>query len=120
MTLRHRLCSGPLLWSGLCKPRFGRLSWRLYWWSCPRGEMTDSESIHPLTEAATRIARGQTCSEFVRDSSVDSGMLCRRCGVANPPYLSFGVGMPTRKVYCLHHIPPRYRIKVWWQERRHA
>jgi hypothetical protein len=38
ITLRHRICSGRFLWTGLCEPRFGELSWRLYWWSCPKGE----------------------------------------------------------------------------------
>lgn len=32
---------------------------------------------------------------------------CDRCGVDNPDFLSFGVGHPTRRTYCLHHIP-------WW------
>lgn len=32
---------------------------------------------------------------------------CAHCGKANPPHLSFGVGHPTRRTYCLDHIP-------WW------
>jgi hypothetical protein len=41
MTLRHRICSGSLLWSRLCRPRFGELSWRLYRWSLPKRAFDD-------------------------------------------------------------------------------
>lgn len=45
------------------------------------------------------------------------GCAKRGCDKVNPPYLSFRGG---DKGYCLDHIPLRYRIKVWWQERRHG
>lgn len=45
---------------------------------------------------------------------------CARCGEIKPTWDSFGVGCPTRKVYCLNHIPLRYRLKVRWQEWRRS
>jgi hypothetical protein len=47
-----------------------------------------------------------------------SGCAKRGCCRVLTDYQSFGVGCPTRLVYCLEHIPLRYRVKVWWQERR--
>lgn len=43
---------------------------------------------------------------------------CAKCGEVQPDWWQFGVGCPTRKVYCLHHIPLRYRLRVRWQEWR--
>ncbi len=44
---------------------------------------------------------------------------CAKCGTTNPDYLAFETGWPNRiRYWCLHHIPLRARIKVWWQERR--
>jgi hypothetical protein len=45
---------------------------------------------------------------------------CDRCGAINPDYLSFGVGFPTRRTYCLHHIPWHIRLKMWLKERLHG
>jgi hypothetical protein len=42
---------------------------------------------------------------------------CARCGLVNPDWLSFGVGFPTRRAYCLGHIPWWIRLKMWWRER---
>lgn len=38
---------------------------------------------------------------------------CARCGKVNPDWLSFGVGHPTRRAYCLGHIPRWVRFKMW-------
>lgn len=45
------------------------------------------------------------------------GCAKRGCDAVNPDYLSFGAR--NGKGYCLHHIPFRSRLRVWWQE-RHA
>ncbi len=45
---------------------------------------------------------------------------CARCGTVNPDWLSFAVGHPTRRTYCLNHIPWWIRLKLWWRERLHA
>lgn len=43
---------------------------------------------------------------------------CRKCGVVNPDYLTFGGGSLDRpKYYCLHHVPLHSRVRLWWQER---
>lgn len=38
---------------------------------------------------------------------------CARCGRVNHDWESFGVGFPTRKTYCLNHIPWWIRLKMW-------
>lgn len=42
---------------------------------------------------------------------------CDRCGARIPDYLAFGVGFPTRKTFCLNHIPRWVRLKMWLRER---
>lgn len=46
------------------------------------------------------------------------GWKCKRCGIVTKDWWSFGVGCPTRKVYCLDHVPLYYRLKVRWREWR--
>lgn len=43
---------------------------------------------------------------------------CARCGVVNPDWLSFGVGDPIRRTYCLHHIPRWIKLRMWLRDWR--
>lgn len=45
------------------------------------------------------------------------GCAKRGCDAVNPDYMSFGAGDVG---YCLHHIPVRLRLRLWWQERKSA
>lgn len=45
---------------------------------------------------------------------------CHRCRASIPDYLAFGVGGnggPSKRHYCLHHIPRWVRIRMWLRER---
>ncbi|MDQ3274638.1 MAG: hypothetical protein M3Q39_06295 [Actinomycetota bacterium] len=58
------------------------------------------------------------CEKAEKERGELSGCAKRGCCEVLTPWQSFGVGCPTRKVYCLRHIPLYYRLKVARQERR--
>ncbi len=72
--------------------------------SAPAESFYGAEVLRRLTDDSPR----RTFKQFT----------CARCGRMNPDYLSFGVGCPTRRTYCLNHIPLWTRLRMRMREWR--
>lgn len=79
------------------------------------------EPVTPVSGAGLEFAAGATGlrKTYYGEHAASTLYECARrgCYALSSASFTFSAG---GKDYCLSHIPRRYRLKVWWQERRRA